>query len=228
MNDNRVGHASHHMIRNHSHQHEPSNELDVLASSESAHIQEFRLYRELSREIEKNSNDRVRYVDSELYQRNQQQSTTDPRYSNPSCSSEVQSATLNIGPPHAGSSKAKVKQSLSSSSSSSSSKTQVQAPSSNRFHANNDELERSSYGTERPTPNGMRQMNQKQIICNSTSDENSKHKAIFLDGNCQVCLIKGLRDDLMHVTRVIQEKNEQLLTELKAKRSRAFSERLGQ
>jgi hypothetical protein len=246
MNDNRVGNGHHHNVRN-QHQLEARNgPLDVLVNSESAHIQEFRLYRELSREIEKNKNSRVRYVDSGIYQRNQQQQQQTPatappdsRYSNqPSSSSEIQSGALNIGPGQvAGSSKVsssnnKVKQSLSSSSAASSSnRTQIQASSSNRFNQDNDE-DKISFGgglaNNRDDARRTSVEHQNRTIFLDDDDDKAERKAVFLGGDCQVCLLKGLRDDLMDVTRVIQEKNEQLLSELNAKRSRAFFERLDQ
>lgn len=168
MNDNRVENGLHGRV------------LDVLANSESAHIQEFRLYRELSREIEK-KNDRLRYVDSGIYQRNQQRQhhQQDKRLSDPSSSTDIdQRGVAQVG---------------SSSEAGAKTKPSPSAATTNRT-LNPDDAERTSLRGELG--------------------------AVFMDGNCQVCLIKGLRDDLTHVTKVIQEKNKQLALELRARNSK--------
>lgn len=181
------------------------NETDMLVHSESPQIQEFRLYRELSREIQKNPSDRSRYIDSEIYSRNQDGH------------SEIQSATVNIG----------LNQQSSATSSSSSnckdasSSTTKSSPKNSKNHQNNHHNQAIVAGSELDD-----QRHQADRGSESMSAREAKnHATMFLDGNCQVCLIKELRDDLTHVTRVIEERNEQLSSKLKAKRLRTFFER---
>lgn len=52
----------------------------------------------------------------------------------------------------------------------------------------------------------------------------SQERTLNMDGDCQVCVIRGLKDDLTNITKIIQDKNEQL-AKLKAKRMRSFFER---
>lgn len=44
------------------------------------------------------------------------------------------------------------------------------------------------------------------------------------DANCQVCLIREVKDGLVNVTKIVQERNEQL-SKLKARHLRSFFER---
>lgn len=182
-----------------------TNEVDMLVHSESAQIQEFRLYRELSREIEKNSNDRVRYVDSDVYLRhNHPQTTSQPLdLSGANNSQETQSATLNIG---------------------------LSSPARQLFKTKSSEDERTSDGFHDDHTKHQRRRSEAPDTPHTHAGHHSKsHKAnsalVSEEGHCQVCLIKGLRDDLTQVTKEIQERNEQLSSKLKARRLRTFFER---
>ena len=208
MGDNRLGHHSHQQHHNNhssnskninsNHNNlEPCNEVDMLIHSESPQIQEFRLYRELSKEIEKNSSHRDRYVESELYSRSQQD-----RYSAPSGSSETQSAIINISSP-------------------------PQAPG-NKLHQFNNELHKSSPTNHQlpwkceGTSRGMSDIKSSEL---EDAHRDDKRHQLVVDGNCQVCLVKELKDDLTNITKIIQERNEQLTSKLKARRLRTFFER---
>lgn len=58
----------------------------------------------------------------------------------------------------------------------------------------------------------------------SEANEHNRSKKSMGGGSCQVCLIKEVRQDLINVTKIIQERNEQL-SKLKARHLRSFFER---
>lgn len=194
MGNNRFGHQHRHHNGNNSNT-EQFNEIDMLIHSESPQIQEYRLYRELSKEIEKNAGDRVRYVDSEIYLRSQ----PDRAYALATGPSETQSAIINLSAP------------------------QLDG---NRVHQNiKSELIRGS-SSYRQSPSKYEGTSKDHTDINSgESDEVRGDKKIFIDGNCQVCLVKELKDDLTNITKVIQKRNEQLTSRLKDRRLRAVFER---
>lgn len=180
-----------------------NNEVDMLVHSESPQIQEFRLYRELSREIEKNNHERVRYTDSELYIRGDGNSNNNPDQSG--SVSDIHGVNKNnhfntIS--QVGDNKTKTTHQLS-----------VKA-------SNN--LTVSSSTSKEMTSQMMKSNGDKDL---STKRQESQRKSHPNNRNCQVCLIKELKDDLIDVTKIIQERNEQLTSKLKSRRLRTFFER---
>lgn len=178
----------------------------MLFHSERPEVQEYRLYRELNKEIEiEKEKDRVRYAESKPHLRANSVSGAGgsgysqlvQKYSVPSGSSEVQSAIINISTTQqASGSKLKPQQSPSKS------------------------IYEASSSTKDPN----------EILLKSNCDPSghavpSNQKSVVVGGNCQVCLIRELKDDLTNVTKLIMERNEQLTSKLKAKRLRTFFEK---
>lgn len=199
MGDNRVAHQHHQNQIQRNSTATNSNVVDMLVHSESPQIQEFRLYRELSKEIEKSSQDRIRYVESEIYSRGAdgcQQATE--RYSAPAgSSSERPQRAIRCTTPQIG---AKLK------------------PNQSPVKATHD------------APSTSRETNETTLLksivdSDGRAAQEAQGSTLVDGGNCQVCLIKELKDDLTNVTRLIQERNEQLTSKLKARRLRTFFER---
>jgi len=142
------------------------------------------LYRELSKEIEKQSADRQRYLNSDIYAKARERSPTSSR------SSEIQTTTVNIEPTYQ----------------------------SNRTTPKVNPINHASSGLSPGT-------NDNGVDFNEVKNEMNDLRALDTDGNCQVCVVKKLREDLTNITKVIQERNDQLTSKLKAKRMRSFFER---
>lgn len=64
-----------------------------------------------------------------------------------------------------------------------------------------------------------------QMEIATNSNESPQHyKQQQVNKNCQVCLIKEVRQDLMNVNKIIKDHNEQIKAKLKAKRLRSSFE----
>lgn len=154
----------------------------------------------MKEEIEKNP---ARYVDSELYSRNNQRSPAFDNVSNnvSSSKSEVQSTTLNIGGNFTTTANTTATSNSINSRQIDNNKTTADNPLRDREYP----MEIASNLNENSQ---QRQQQQQQ-----------QHKS------CQVCLVKELRQDLMNLNKIIKDRNDQLMTKLKAKRLRSFFER---
>lgn len=161
--------------------------------NESVRYQEILLHKQLKEEIEKNP--ASRYVDSELYLRNNQRSPAfDDIMNNVSSSkSEIQSTTLNIGGNFTAIS------TTNNSTNSKQNNIKHTATSDNPFEDEECPMEATANLNESPPKNQQK--------------------------NCQVCLVKEVRQDLMNLNKIIKDRNDQLMTKLRAKRLRSFFER---
>lgn len=158
----------------------------ICSRSESPRVQQILLHQKLKEEIEKNSSGKVRYVDSELYLRNNGRSPAN------SSGSEIQSATLNIG------TEITKPRELS----------KVPETIDNSIEDNN-KHERNSSNTE---------------VVDSNDSNGHPQTGPKGNNNCQVCIIKGVRQDLMNFNKKVQEHNEQI-SKLKAKFLRSYFKR---
>lgn len=57
-----------------------------------------------------------------------------------------------------------------------------------------------------------------------TANVNESHRQ-NPNKNCQVCLVREVRHDLMNLNKIIKDRNDQLMTKLKDKRLRSYFER---
>lgn len=169
-----------------------------FSRSESPRVQQMLLHQNLRDEIERNSGNKVRYVDSELYFRNQQRALGDL--------SEIQSTTLNIGNINFSSSQAITKGSVS------------KIPNTSATTLTGDK--------DLTNQNGDHRLDATSFNLNDDSSEqiNSPSSATKNNQNCQVCRIREVRQSLMNINKVVQERNEQI-AKLKAKCLRSYSEK---
>lgn len=177
-----------------------SSSSSSLSLSECVRYQEILLHKQLKEEIEKNP--ASRYVDSELYLRNNQRSPAFDDVSNnvSSSKSEVQSTTLNIG--------GNFTTTATTTTGTNNSTNSRQIDNNNKTIADN------------PLRGGEYPM---EIVSNL--NENSQQQQQQQHKSCQVCLVKEVRQDLMNLNKIIKDRNDQLMTKLKAKRLRSFFER---
>lgn len=185
----------------------------VLSSrSESPRVQQILLHQKLREEIEKNSSGKVRYVDSELYLRNQERSQA-------SAGSEVQSATLNIGLVP-----------------SSTIQTTTNFKQSSRIPINSISSIATTRDSKLSNRDDQHQQQHHQMAGVSmpkgdaadmiVSENNGQHRRESNAGSadCQVCRVKEVREDLMKLNKMIQERNVHF-SELKAKCLRSYFRR---
>ena len=132
----------------------------------------------------------MRYADSDLYAKLRERSPI------ASGSSEIQSATVNVG----------------------------LLPQSSKGHSKSDNRTTDCNRKLNAVQQSSKR-NDGDAMDYSEPHFSAKNGATMHDGSCQVCLIKGLKDDLITITKVIQERNEQLTSKLKARRMRSFFER---
>lgn len=173
--------------------------IDLLSRSESPRVQQLILHQKLKEEIEKNSSGRVRYVDSELYLRSNLRSPA----------AEVQSTTLDIGV-------ASPSKSTGQSSGKLLPNKRISAdiPSSKRPEIDQRHAGFGDLGLGSTTIEGS----------DETIRGESQPDKMMVNKNCQVCLIREVRQDLMNINKIVQERNEQI-SKLKAKCLRSYFER---
>lgn len=207
-------------------------------------MQQILLHQRLREEIEKNSNGKVRYVDSELYLRNQELRRSPNCAANLVANSEVQSATLNIGLPSStttttthnnnNAKSAPTTTNKQSALSSSGSNSRIPITSAITSVASRSDLHR--------IPSSGRDDQQAAAIEASTlpgysstdlmpgdningigaHSHNRRSSRQPVSGDCQVCRIKEVREDLMNLNKIIQERNVHF-SELKAKCLRNYT-----
>lgn len=175
-------------------------------------MQQILLHQKLKEDIEKNSAGRIRYVDSELYLRNNSNNNNNnyhnqgrsPAFNN---ASEVQIPNLNVGI---------INNNLTDKQSSSKIPVTALPTTTTTFTAStatndlNNGSEIDKYQNDR--------FKSKHVDTTSSSTSNKINK------NCQVCLIKEVRQDLVNINKIVQERNEQI-TKLKDKCLRSYFER---
>lgn len=177
-------------------------------------MQQIILHQKLKEELEKNSIGRIKYVDSELYLRNNQRSP------NPGISeaSGKASQTNQIGSGSNGSPKISKQASIASTvkvspildGNNSSSVARI-----DRDLLSNKNVQQDSPFV--PTKDQLTQYNDRANSKQQTSSSSGK--------NCQVCFIKEVRQNLMSINKAVQERNEQI-SKLKARCLRSHFERL--
>lgn len=158
-------------------------------------MQQILLHQKLREDLEKNSAGRVRYLDSELHSRNLQNNSSIERSPNSVGASEIQIATLNIG--------------LSN--------NKQSTPSSAKH------ITSSTGSGSGNKPRSLFDLNN-ELIAESATPTSREQGSDRINRNCQVCLIKEVRQDLMNINKIVQQRNEQI-TKLKAKCLRSYFER---
>lgn len=168
-------------------------------------MQQILLHQKLKEDIEKNSVGRIRYVDSELYLKNNNNHGRSP------ASNKPELAKLNIKQQQSTSSRIPVTPATTTSTF-----TATTTSSNNKTQARDD------INIVSETTNNYQnddRLKLKQAITTSTSSSSSK-----INKNCQVCLIQEVRQDLVNINKIVQERNEQI-TKLKNKCLRSYFER---
>lgn len=158
------------------------------------------MHQKLKEEIEKNSNGRLRYLDAELYLRNNQRS--------PDIVARTSQLNFAVG----GSSNHLSKQP---------SNTNLEGLTSESSSSTRRDLGGDRDGLNSVTGKSGAQESKEPSAQDSGRNHNKPHGS---NKNCQVCLIKEVRQNLMNINKVVQERNEQLL-KLRGRCYRSYFER---
>lgn len=201
---------------------------ELLLRSESPYVQQMLLYQMLDDDIKRRSQDRVRYMESDLHFKHLQRTTLPHELS----SHEIQSATLNIG--LANRTNGRLGQQAGTVAANTSKYARRRSANGERgdltpvqeVHLGANELEhcmgqpdeniidedqidiKDTHIRDAASPSEHRDNHSKLEFQDREAE--SKRSDHISSTRCQVCLVKELRQDLMNLNKVIQERNEHM------------------
>lgn len=180
--------------------------------SESPRVQQIILHQKLKEELEKNSNGRIRYVDSELYIRNNQRS---PNSGISDLSAKTSKHNQFGG---GGNSSPKISKQTSIAGA-------VKAsPIDSGNNSSGAKLDRDLSSDRTALQDSSSVATKDQLLQDNDRNGCKLQAGGSSSKNCQVCFIKEVRQNLMNINKAVQERNEQI-SKLKARCLRSHFER---